>query len=390
MPKAPDDWTGIYPHGAGWRACVSQGRGRPPLTRHFPTDTPLRVMQDWRDDMKALHRVQRKQRAFAGSFEHDAKRYLRAVTGLPTYTDRAREIRLWITEFGVRRRETIRPADIREIRDRWAREPRAPKQPPLAAGTINKRLRALSNLWTVLDGKRAPNPVRDVPELPEPDAQPRALRYEDIDQIVAQLSTKGRAEPGKKRPDFATTTIRLRCLAYCQITPKQLSQLQPQDLDLERGRIRLPARTKGRGAAAVWVPLSPKALDAFTEFHNRHLYGTFYQRALSRAWKRAVKRAGLSPSRPYDARHSYATAVYRATRSRDAVQQLLQHASWETSARYAMDAEADVLNAHAVSVVRHIGATASGVESESLENRGAAAPASVAPSESAKTPEPAK
>lgn len=372
MPRRDEDWTGIYQHGAGWRAVVSQGRGRPPIVRHFSKDTTLHEMQEWRADVRAAYRVHRKQRATAGTFEADAQRYLRAVTGLATFTDRKREIAVWIDVFQQRRRDTIRPADIREVRDRWAREPRGQDDagkplPPLGPGTINKRLRALSNVWTVLDGRRAPNPVRDVDELTEPELTPRALTYDTIATIIAAMPDRGRATKGKTVPTISKSKVRVRCMAYSQITPKQLAQLTRAHLDLTRGRLRLPARAKGRGAAAVWVPLSPAAIEAFTDFDRHDLYGPFSQRSLRKSWARAIATAQLPPARPYDLRHTYASAVYRATRSRDAVQQLLQHASWTTSERYALEAEADVLDAHAEMVGRHIGTTGTGAQQKTLE-----------------------
>jgi hypothetical protein len=37
---------------------------------------------------------------------------------------------------------------------------------PLSASSVDNRLRALRNLWTVLNGRHAPNPVREVPAYP--------------------------------------------------------------------------------------------------------------------------------------------------------------------------------------------------------------------------------
>jgi hypothetical protein len=45
-----------------------------------------------------------------------ADRYLQAVTSLPTYSERERDIALWVAEFGGRKRGTISSADIRTVR----------------------------------------------------------------------------------------------------------------------------------------------------------------------------------------------------------------------------------------------------------------------------------
>lgn len=351
-------WRGVYPHGTGWRAVVSRGRSRAVVTRHFPKDTPLATMQDWRKDEQAKARLQRKTRAAYGTFEGDAKRYLGMVAGLASFRDRKLDIERWIAVFGTRARDTITPGDISAQRDRWAKEPRATDDDrPFAASTINHRLRALANLYTLLDGRRADNPALEVEELSEPAPRVRAMPYQTVEAIIAALPDRGRPEAGK-RPKVSATKVRIRCLAYSQITPKQLMRLTPADLDLAHAGLHLPARAKGRGAAAVWVPLLPKAVAAFKDFHRLKLYGPFAYRSLRHTWDRAAKKAGALGARPYDLRHSYGTLVYRATGSREAVQQLLQHASWDTSARYAIGAEDEIRRAHGDTVVRHFGTTA--------------------------------
>lgn len=199
--------------------------------------------------------------------------------------------------------------------------------------------------------------MRDVDELREPAPVPRAVDYETIAAIIDAMPDRGRPVKGQTPSTISATKARVRCLAYSQITPKQLGQLTPDDLDLRAARLRLPARRKGAGADAVWVPLLPKAVQAFREFDRLKLYGPFSQRALAHSWGKAATKAGAPHVRPYDLRHTYGTLVYRATGSRDAVQQLLQHADWTTSARYAMGAEDDVRRAHGAAVVTHFGNT---------------------------------
>jgi len=308
-------------------------------------------MQNWRRDAQASHRVNRKRRATRGAFSSDARRYLAAVTAMPSYKERVYQIGLWVTEFGDRQRDSLQASDIRAVRDRWLTQPRKRDDPrPLSPHTVNLRLRALSNLYRVLDGRRAENPVREVDEAPEPDARPRALSYEVIEQVLAALPDRGRAGKGDTRPKWSQTRIRLRCLAFCQITPKQLKTIMPADLDLTRERLRLPARGKGKGSEAIWVPLVPAAVEAFRDLVANGLCGPFSWGSLSKSWHRAVKAAGLPRMTPYQLRHTFGTLIYRATRSRDAVQQLMQHASWKTSRRYTLDAEDDVRAAHAETV----------------------------------------
>jgi integrase len=343
-------WVGISKHGAGWRASVSQGRGRPLIQMHFPKGTDPREMQAWRADTKAKLRLARKQRATMGSFAYDAKRYLAAVTALPTYKERKIHIEQWTAIFGTIDRSRITSAEIRAVRDQWLTESRGthPKTktplPPLAPGSVNRRLRALSNLFTVLDGRRAPNPVRDVPEAIEPYPEPKALDYDLIAKILAAMPDRGQRLKGQKASMVNKTKIRLSCLAYCPITPKQLKAITPADLDLERGMIRLPARSKGRGAQPITQKLLPQALDAFQQFHAHNLYGPFSQRPLAESFRRAAKKVTTEKVWPYRLRHSFGTVAYRATGSLELVGLLMQHREKRTTRQYALAAEQSVLD----------------------------------------------
>lgn len=340
--------------------------------RHFPLDTSLREMQEWRRDVQAEQRIARKQRATSGTFEYDAARYLRAVT---TKKDRPREIAIWIAVFGQMRRENIRPADIREVRDRWAREPRGVNAdgrewPPLGPGTINKRLRALSNLWTVLDGRRAPNPVREVDELPEPDPIPRDLDYATIAKILDAMPDLAQSQKGKRRGTRSITKARLRVLAYTGLTPVQLMRLTAEHVDLDRAFLRLPRRMKGRGVAGAVVPLLPPAVEAFRELAALNAWGTFSAHSLHKSFERACRRASVPVARVHDLRHSLGTIAYELTGDLDVVMALLQHASRRTVARYTMRAATKVLTEKVAPLAQHIGKTSAGQGRKQAESTG--------------------
>ena len=219
-------------------------------------------MQAWRRDAVAKA-APRKTRALAGTLEVDAARYLDAVKALPTWKDREREIGLWASVLGHKRRDAITAVDIRTCRDRWLTTARSlDDDRPVSGATVNKRLRALSNLYTVLDGKRAPNPVRDVPEAAEADAEARALSYEAIQAILDRMPTHRHGQWTKNLPpaDWSPTgvslaRIRVRLMAYTGQEYATLIRLQPTDVDYARGLLRLPSRKKGKGVAATVVPL---------------------------------------------------------------------------------------------------------------------------------------
>ncbi len=360
-PTRDPVWTGITRHGTGYRAQVYGGHGQPPVRRQFPAGTSPQEMQRWRKDMQASQHLTRRARATAGAFAVDAKRYLEAVAAMPTIGERRRIVAFWIAEFGTTPRDRITSVQIRTIRDRLLTEPRSDDDKrPLAPATVNIRLRALSNLFSVLDGRRSYNPVRDVPEATEPDPVARAIPYDRIAALIGAMTAPPSVSRGTTREAFGTsaTKIRVTCLAYCQITPGQLAALTPDDLDLAHGRLRLPARQKGTGRPALWIALTRQAVEAFTAFDRASLYGSFSQSSLRKSFKLAATKAGIKNAvRPYDLRHSFATAALHATASTEAVAELMQHGSAVTTKRYVMEAEAQMRAAHGAAVVEHFDRT---------------------------------
>jgi integrase len=311
-------------------------------------------MQEWRADEKAKLRLTRKQRAFVGSFEADARRYLNSVTALLTYKDRTRIIRIWMDEFGTRDRLSISSAEIRAIRDRWLTTPRelvkgkrakrrVTKGPPLSPGTVNKRLRALSNLFRVLDGSHAYNPAADVEEAKEPAPIPRDLDYKTIKKILDALPDQGFSHKGKRRSAASLTKVRLRILAYTGLPASSLMRLTPQSVDVKRARLLLQGRQKGKGSPSVILPLLPQAVAAFQDLNRLKGWGRFSNSSVHSSFQRACKKVGLSGIRVYDLRHSFGTLAFDLTGSLEAVTAFLQHSSPQTTRRYTLRAQERVL-----------------------------------------------
>ena len=152
-----------------------------------------------------------------GPFSADAARYLDAVAALTTIEQRRQHINEWVAIFGDQPRGSIRPHEIRAQRDRWLTTPRTNAQgrivKPFAPGSMNKRLRALSNLWRVLDGRHATNPVREVPEATEEEGAPRALPYAVIEAILAAMPDVTRAVKGGHVERGSRTRARLAVIA---------------------------------------------------------------------------------------------------------------------------------------------------------------------------------
>lgn len=291
-------------------------------------------------------------------------RYLPAKAAMPSYKDRVRELNDWMAALGADTpRASITRVQIQSQREQWVLEGKS-------ASWINNRLNALSNLWSVLDGRRAPNPAREVPLVDRPDPEPRGLPYALVAQILAAVPERARRERGKgylKDPGQSKTKARLAVIAYTGLAHIQVKRLQPADVNLTHGWVFVRSRKKGapgRPKGRV-KPLTPEGIAALTHFAAVDAWGTFsnssmwksFQRAcLSLANKPHVKRRWLKQGidltqiRPYDLRHSYASAVLAGTGNLAETQQLMAHADLRTTMRYALAA----VPAHLTAAVQRV------------------------------------
>ena len=366
-------WTGVIRRGAGWQAWVSVRRVRD--TRTFPLETPPEEMQAWREQRRAELVLRVGAKPASGSFVHDALRYLQAVRAMPTYATRRQHILEWAQVFRTKPRAKITPSEIRARRDKLLTTPRAEGKPPYSASAVNQRLRALSNLWTVLDGRRAPNPVRDVPEAEERHRPPRALPYTLIEQILEALPDRGRAEAGETRPTASQTKARLLIMAWTGLPPKVIGTICPEDVDWSAGTVRVHGRGKGKGGKGAVLPLLPQAIAAFRlldqaggwpplDEHGRPVpYSASsarqsFRRACARV-KRDLVSAGVPASQtailddltPYDLRHSFLTHALRQSGDLRGVSRLALHADLRTTMVYT-EAAVDPLAAAVLSTFR--------------------------------------
>lgn len=310
---------GIRRHGAGWQAYVTvAGRF---YSRAFPAPTPVEVMQAWRAQQRLVRRaVARASRKPPGTLAADVDRYLVAVAAMPTIRERQRHLALWQTALGpYRLRETIRPDEIGAVLQGWLLEGLAPQ-------TVRLRRSALAHVWTVLDGRGAPNPVRSVPAPPAPPPVPRALPVGLVPVILQHV--KGRR-----------SLARLAVLAATGLPNKSVAALTPQAVRraLETGVLRVAGRQKGQGAPGREIPLSPDMRAALTLLDATGAYGRFSGASLLKTFKRAAATIGLTDVRVYDLRHTIGTELARRV-DLQTVGRLLGHADRRTTARYAQAA----------------------------------------------------
>ncbi len=288
-------------------------KGPAPKERRFPKGTSLRKMKRWQESQRSELRRQ-DLRPARGTLSEDVTKYLALVEPrLVSIKDREYDLRTWLPRFGHRHRHTLEPQEIQAQLNEW-------RISGLSAQTCNLRRTALSNLFTVLDGKRARNPVADVPKFQRPEPEPHALPYEVIEKTFAVMRPKA-------------TKARLMLMAYAGFRPSEIMRAQPEDvlpyLDLPEPFCFKRTGKKGR---PVMVPLPPQAVEAWRLLIEKNGWGKFCRENINRDWKEAMRRAGevetlklldeqasseriqavrlaFTPVRCYSLRHSYATQL---------------------------------------------------------------------------------
>lgn len=359
MNRGGDLPPGIRRHGAGYQTVVKV-RGERAYAQ-WPLDTPLREMLEWQKDAAADLRV-RLPTVCAGTFSADVAKYLKlpAVKAMPTYAEREQHLHEWEIVFAGMRRRTVKAHHIEAQRDVWLTTPRALHEDgtirlgPYSAAAVNKRLRALSNLWTRLDGRRAPNPVIEVDECEEPDPVARGLPYDVVEAILAAIpetaigvKKDGTRTRGKGLLRPSQTKARLRVIAYTGLAHAQLKLLTRADVDLEAATLRVIARRKGKKKRRaqdrpipVLLPLIPQAIDAFKAFDALNCWGPFSNSSMWKAFQRACETIGIEGITPYDFRHTFLSIVYAETHDLRVTGAFGGHRSERTTKRYTMSAVA--------------------------------------------------
>lgn len=284
--------------------------------KHFRRGADPLTIRQWLLSVEMKYRRPGTQRT--GRFDADARAYLEAVRAMATFSQREQHIREWIATFSDRPRDGILPDEIRAQLQAW--------RATMSAASVNKRRSALMHLYSVLDGRAARNPVRDVPKFAEPAPALRALPYEDIRAIFAAMS------PSKSK-------ARLMVIAYTGIPHAEIAMIAPTDVDVHVRNVAVHGRKKGKGTLSRIVPLTSDGVMAFQMMAREDAWGKFSRATLRNVFRRACKRAlGRDDFTPYDLRHSFGTEMYRVSGDIRATQVLMDHSTPQLTHRYTLGA----------------------------------------------------
>jgi integrase len=311
---------GIRRTSSGWQVFARvRGEFR---SKHYPPDTPLATLKLRREELRARAVLHEPEPTDGSTFGDDCALYLQAVKGMPTYEDRAYRIEQWRQALGAERsRASITSVEIRQYLELW--HTRADR--PLAPGSLNLRRTALMHLWTVLDGKSAPNPVRDVPRYRE---EPPPLRLPTLAQADRAIA----AVPGVGRK--GRTRVRLRVLLWTGWPAAQLMRLTSADVHWRQRTVTLTARRKGKGTRTRTLPLLPQALAALRELRAIGGWGAFSTSSMHSMLARACKSARVPTFHPYALRHLFLTRLAVTSRDDRVVAELGMHADIRQARRY--------------------------------------------------------
>jgi integrase len=333
---------GIYRDDRGFSVMARVGTGPNELRSkeaRFPLDTAIDTMvAHWHREKMKLTEAKGGPVA-RGTLAADIVIYLgRAKITERRRKEREQQLGWWRAKFGTRTRATLDAKEIAAALDGLRK----------AASTVNKYRTALSNLYTVLDGKNALNPFRDIPREEETSATIRRDQpYEIIDAILAHVRARGQGEAPSRTRAF------LLVEAYAPVTRAQLVKMTPGDVNFETGEIRPPGRAKGHGTAPQAKPIcGADAIAAFRAFDAAGCWG--HQPSRSSIWRTFTRARDAAIAelrrtkphldltraatmRPYDLRHSFAVFT-RPHTSLDITGRLLDHRDASTTARYVQGA----------------------------------------------------
>jgi integrase len=348
-----------------WRVYVRRdGRKR---TKRFPKDYTLGHVQTWIDgynqetqDLRAARGLSDAE--YARTFPADVDTYLalKQVKAMPSFRSREIQLTKCATRFRRRCRPDITTKDLNELLQGFIDR-------GYSGSYVNKIRNALMSLWTRLDGRSAPNPVKDTKLYPEAPIEARGASYDILRKILAAVPDRSRPIKGVKgsRDRGSVSKARLEVLVWTGMDPAELRRMGPENVNLAERWYTVPHRRKGTPTRfpepLVRKPMTDESQAAFERWVAFNDWGVaFSTDALRHTWQRAVTkvernlrktrrdtRLSLARIRRLkDIRHSFGTELSIQTEGNlGLVGEMLGHRDKRTTRRYQIGAVPVVLAA---------------------------------------------
>lgn len=326
--------------------------------RRYPLETPLAIIQAQLLRDRAMLLDEQRQHGGGpvtrGTLAHDVILYFETKPKLSKQLEAEKRFHLawWCRHFGTRVRATLKAAELQRALN-GLMTPSVPGQRSRRAtpATQNKYRTSLSNVYTVLDGKNAANPFRDLPRADETAAADvqRDIPYEVVDLILGNIRDRGQGQ------ELSRTKARLQVEAFVHVDRAQLDRMRETDVDLEGGQIRVPRRLKGETVRGKMKPLTPEGIAALRAYKAAGCwdYPNPSNASIYRTWCRARDLTvneyrdqlpqydwdRIAQCSPKDLRHTKAAHAFSASGgSLSQTALLLDHADQRTTLRYAKGA----------------------------------------------------
>jgi integrase len=302
---------------SGWQAYLK--RDGKFLQTHFPKNVDIKAPRKWREQQIGRRQADMAPLTKTGpTFADDVRTYLSLITGLVTYKNRVGWMHAWVEALGASTsRADVTALHIRRALEHWRRD-------GLKPATLNLRRAALRHLWSTLDGRSAPNPVKDVPSYADP-------------FTGWQLPTWPEAVKAVHAIDRGDIRIALTLFLWTGWPPVEWRRIRPDAVSFEKLEVTLQGRKKGRGTPLEVLPMLPQAAEALRAFLDAQGWTrTWHNATLGRALHRGCKAAGVPPFRVYDLRHIFGTKLATITKDDRVVAALMRHTRLTMTWRYTM------------------------------------------------------
>jgi integrase/recombinase XerC len=242
--------------------------------------------------------------------------------------------------------------DLEDFFSYWGAEPREVDLQALRAyvahlmalkksrSTVARRLSALRSFFSFLrrEAHLKANPAK---LLSAPRLRQRLPRSLSVDEVFSLVQAPG---PGGFGPLRDRAILEL--LYSSGLRVQELSALNVEDLNLREGLIKV----RGKGKKERLLPVGKKALQALGAYlaerrrlRRRHSQALFLNRLGGRLSSRSVRKIVLKYARqvglakpigPHALRHTFATHLLQSGADLRAIQELLGHASLQSTQRY--------------------------------------------------------